>query len=125
MDESLTGDFFLVMRPCFECANTYVPFRNGYIVTDRTQWRFDSGQQIARTTQNIRRRYKVGRRVVGKVLRKIKGGWLVELQDELLPIHAILRDNSVEANTPKREELIPCEVVAFEGWNIEVKPATA
>jgi hypothetical protein len=34
----LEGDFWLVMKPTFRGMRTYVPFKDGRIVTDRTQW---------------------------------------------------------------------------------------
>ena len=39
VNERLLGDFWLVMRRAFKSPSTYVPFRDGLIITDRSQWR--------------------------------------------------------------------------------------
>ena len=38
VNETLTGDFFMVMKPRFYGLRTYVPFRDGVIVEDADQW---------------------------------------------------------------------------------------
>jgi hypothetical protein len=39
VDEPLHGDFWLVLKRDFYSDRTYVPFREGKLVTDRAQWR--------------------------------------------------------------------------------------
>lgn len=36
--EILTGDFYLLMKPTFNALRVYVPFRNGRIVADKSEW---------------------------------------------------------------------------------------
>ena len=38
VNEPLTGDFWLVMKPYFRDPRTYVPFRDGVIVVDQSEW---------------------------------------------------------------------------------------
>jgi len=38
VNETLHGDFFMVMKPKFFGLRTYVPFRDGVIVEDMTEW---------------------------------------------------------------------------------------
>jgi hypothetical protein len=39
LDEELEGDFWLVFRQTFFGDSVYLPFRNGIVVSDRSQWR--------------------------------------------------------------------------------------
>jgi hypothetical protein len=38
VNETLRGDFFMVMKPKFFGLRTYVPFRDGVIVEDVNEW---------------------------------------------------------------------------------------
>jgi hypothetical protein len=38
VNDRLTGDFWLDMRPHFDDKRTYVLFRDGHVVEDRDQW---------------------------------------------------------------------------------------
>jgi hypothetical protein len=38
VSETLQGEFWLVLGDSFFGSRTYVPFRNGIVVTDRAQW---------------------------------------------------------------------------------------
>jgi len=38
--ELATGDFWLMMRPSFFEDSVYVPFKNGKIITDQSEWVF-------------------------------------------------------------------------------------
>jgi hypothetical protein len=38
VNETLSGDFFMVMKPGFRELRTYVPFRSGVIVEDVAEW---------------------------------------------------------------------------------------
>jgi hypothetical protein len=38
VEEKLTGDFWLVMKEQFSGLRTYIPFKDGHIVTDKSQW---------------------------------------------------------------------------------------
>jgi hypothetical protein len=41
--EQLVGNFWLILKPSFEEARTYVPFQNGVIVKDRSRWIHEHG----------------------------------------------------------------------------------
>jgi len=38
--ELATGDFWLMMRPSFFKGSVYVPFKNGKLITDQSEWVF-------------------------------------------------------------------------------------
>ena len=38
VNELLVGDFWLVMKPTFRAPRTYVPFRDGVILANRSEW---------------------------------------------------------------------------------------
>ena len=39
VNESVTGDFWMILRPHFYSdPSTFVPFRDGHIIEDRSQW---------------------------------------------------------------------------------------
>lgn len=42
VNETLVGAFWLVMKPAFRAPRTYVPFHDGIIVLDRSEWKAPS-----------------------------------------------------------------------------------
>lgn len=39
VNDSVTGDFWMILRPSFYAGpSTFVPFRDGHIIEDRSQW---------------------------------------------------------------------------------------
>ncbi len=42
VNEKLIGDFWLIFRVSFEYDDIYVPFVNGLIVSDRSQWKTEA-----------------------------------------------------------------------------------
>jgi hypothetical protein len=38
VDELIAGDFWVVMKPDFDGLRTYIPFRRGRVVEDRSEW---------------------------------------------------------------------------------------
>jgi len=46
VNETLEGDFYLVMKPDFHGIRTYVPFVNGLIVEDKSKWLHEESIEI-------------------------------------------------------------------------------
>lgn len=61
VNESVTGDFWMILRPHFYSdPSTFVPFRDGHIIEDRSQW-IVSPQPESRQNNAVNRSGEIGR----------------------------------------------------------------